>query len=65
MKIKENPNIVIAGAWNLNILTPAWFAQEFPDLLKQKEVPAQATDRKIEIRQIKEGEFQGSVLSSI
>ncbi len=41
MKIKENPNIVIAGAWNLNILTPKWFAQEFPDLVKQKEVPAE------------------------
>jgi len=41
MKIKENPNIVIAGAWNLNILTPKWFAQEFPDLAKQKEVLAQ------------------------
>ncbi len=41
MKIKDNPNIVIAGAWNLNILTPTWFAQEFPDLIKQKEVPVE------------------------
>lgn len=41
MKIKENPTIVIAGAWNLNILTPQWYAKEFPELAIQKEIPAE------------------------
>lgn len=37
MTFKESPNLVIAGIWNLGILTPQWYAKEFPDLIKQKE----------------------------
>jgi hypothetical protein len=39
MTIKDYPSLVIAGIWNLGILSPPWFAKEFPDLVKQKEVP--------------------------
>lgn len=37
MTFKEYPNLVIAGVWNLGILTPQWYAKEFPALIKQKE----------------------------
>lgn len=41
MTFKEYPSLVIAGVWNLGILTPQWYAREFPDLIKQKEFPVE------------------------
>ncbi len=41
MEIKENASIVLVGSWNLSILTPAWFAKEFPQLKLGKEVPVE------------------------
>ena len=38
MEIKDNANIVIVGAWNINIIKPAWFAKQFPQLKIGKEV---------------------------
>lgn len=40
MVFKEYPNLVINGMWNPGILTPQWYAKEFPDLIKQKEFPS-------------------------
>ncbi|MCK4907391.1 MAG: hypothetical protein KAS64_07570 [Spirochaetes bacterium] len=39
MKIIENPSIVLLGMWNLGILQPKWFIDEFPDIIKEKEIP--------------------------
>lgn len=35
MEIKEYPSLVIAGIWNLSILTPEWYAKMFPDFVDQ------------------------------
>lgn len=39
MKIKENANIVLLGAWTLSILNPTFFANEFPELKIERDVP--------------------------
>ncbi len=41
ISIKDNANIVIIGSWNLSILSPTWFAKEFPELKIGKEIPVE------------------------
>ncbi|HEB30155.1 MAG TPA: hypothetical protein ENI15_04685 [Spirochaetes bacterium] len=44
MEIKDHTNLVIAGNWNLGILTPDWIIKEFPDKIKQKkDVPIEVS----------------------
>lgn len=42
MEIKGNTNLVIAGNWNLSILTPDWFLKQFPDKIQhKKQIPVE------------------------
>ncbi|MBC8548390.1 MAG: hypothetical protein H8D23_01950 [Candidatus Brocadiales bacterium] len=41
MQIKDHPSLVIAGIWNLAILTPDWFYSEFSDLTEDKQGEAE------------------------
>ncbi len=38
MEVKEKTNIVLLGSWNLGILTPSFFANEFSDLKMEKDI---------------------------
>jgi hypothetical protein len=37
--IEDNTNIVILGTWNLGILIPEWFKEQFPSVVKENEIP--------------------------
>ena len=42
MEIKGSTNLVVAGNWNVSILTPNWFVKQFPRLIKTtKNIPVE------------------------
>jgi len=41
--IKDNPNIVIVGAWNTAILSPNWLRLHFPDIIKSEKIKIDAS----------------------
>ncbi len=41
MKVRNNTNLVINGSWNLGILTPEWFIEEFYKENSQKKIPVE------------------------
>ncbi|OGJ90701.1 MAG: hypothetical protein A2487_15300 [Candidatus Raymondbacteria bacterium RifOxyC12_full_50_8] len=39
--VLEKTNLIIVGAWNNAIIQPNWLSQYFPELIKEKEIPAE------------------------
>jgi len=42
LKVKST-NIIIIGSWNIAILIPDWFKENFPAIVKEKEIPVEVS----------------------
>ena len=39
--VNGSTNLFISGLWNIGILTPEWFREQFPEIIKEKVIPLQ------------------------